>query len=270
MAFYCCGARMQDAQQAHPVCDDRYAQLFMDEEGLRIYDLFKEEVNCNASMLVRHRIIDDALRQLLAAHPDLCVITIGAGLDSRPYRLTGGIWFELDEPAVVAFKNERLPALDCPNQLQRIPIEFCTDSLEDKLAPLALEGRPVMVVMEGVFIYLSEEEIAKTLDIFHRLFPNHQLICDLVNREMVEKYGRTLHQKIEAIGTLFKPVDHPETVFTVNGYRIKKSISVIERATDFGLNKVPKLFLKYFFSNDVAGNSVYLFEPHELYSDLVI
>lgn len=269
MAFYCCGVRMDDARQQEPVCGDDYAKLFMNEHGMRIYDRFKDEANCNASMLVRHRIIDDVLRQQLAAKPDLHVITIGAGLDSRPYRLRGGTWFELDEPAVVAYKNERLPKSKCANALERIPISFCKDALEDKL-PSIPSDTPVLVVMEGVCIYLCEEETQQTIAPLQKLYPDHQLVCDLVNRDMVEKYGRSLHEKIEGIGTQFKPVDYPEKVFTSNSYRINHRISVVERSTDFGINKMPKWALKCFFSSGVYGNAVYVFESHELYSDLVI
>jgi methyltransferase (TIGR00027 family) len=269
MAFYCCGARMQDAQHPQPICADDYAHVFMDDRGKRIFEMFKEEANCNASMLVRHRIIDDILRKFLDAEPDLCVITIGAGLDSRPYRLNGGVWYELDEPAVVNYKNKRLLKSKSPNPLQRIGIDFCVDNLEEKLAAIKHDG-PVVIVMEGVFIYLDEQEIKTTIDSFHRLFPGHRLVCDLVNREMVEKYGRTLHEKIEGIGTVFKPVDYPVGVFIRSNYQVKGRYSIVERSTDFGINKVPKFLLNWLFISNVQGNAVYVFESHDLYDDLAI
>lgn len=260
MAFYCCGVRVEDAARKFPLCGDHYAQLFMCDYGVRIYDIFKEEENSNASMLVRHRIIDDLLRARLAPHPNTCIITIGAGFDSRPYRLKGGTWFELDEPQVVQWKEDRLPAADCPNRLQRIPIDFSSDCLEAKLASMPIDG-PVVLVVEGVFIYLDEAEICHAIAIFHKLFPEHELICDLVSREMVANYGRTLHAKIQVMGTCFKPLDHPETVFTLNHYRIDEAISIVERAVDFGINKVPKMVLRYFFQGDVMGNAVFVFSP---------
>lgn len=269
LAFYCCGVRMQDAASAHPVCGDDYAQLFMSDYGIGIYELFREEQNCNASMLVRHRIIDELLCEQLQKRPDLCIVTIGAGFDSRPYRLTGGNWFELDEPQVVSWKNERLPAADCPNPLQRIAIDFSSDTLEDKLAAIAPAG-PVILVIEGVFIYLSEPEILHCLAAFQKQFHDHQIICDLVSRDMANSYGSSLQAKIQSLGTRFQAVARPETVFTLNGYCIRDGISIIERAVDFGINKIPKLLLSYFFSCDVMGNAVYVFEPADPYSDLVI
>ena len=128
-AFYCCGVRMQDAEAARPVCNDVYAKLFMNEDGLRILEKFKDEVNPNTSNVARHRLIDDLLREELLAHPELRVVLIGAGFDSRAYRLKGGTWIELDEPQVIAYKNERLPASQAQNPLQRIAIDFSTDSL---------------------------------------------------------------------------------------------------------------------------------------------
>lgn len=258
MAFYCCGVRMQDAAQTSPICGDVYAKLFMEEYGRHIYDIFKEEAICNASIIVRHRIIDDVLRQMLLSRPNLCIITIGTGFDSRPYRLTGGTWFELDEPQIMAYKNERLPIAGCTNPLRRIPIDFCTDSLEEKLALISHVG-PIVFVLEGVFIYLNEQETRKSLDIFNHLFPAHQLICDLVNREMVENYGQKLRAIVDGIGASFKAVDQPESIFLISGYRVKQIISILDLSVDLGINIIPKFILRYFFNGEIKGNSVYVF-----------
>src|SRR5215207_11145099 len=180
-AFYCCGVRMQDAASANPVCGDVYAKEFMNEDGLRVLEAFRDETSPNATNVVRHRIIDDFLRRELAADPGLCVVTIGAGFDSRPYRLTGGRWIELDEPQIIAYKNERLPIDRSDNALERIPVDFSADSLEEKLSAFG-DCRRTVVVIEGVFVYLDEEEITRLFATLRRVFPKHRLICDLVSR----------------------------------------------------------------------------------------
>lgn len=40
-AFYCCGVRMQDAENENPMCGDVFAKEFMDERGLVIFSSFK-------------------------------------------------------------------------------------------------------------------------------------------------------------------------------------------------------------------------------------
>src|SRR5215470_1163030 len=190
-AFYCCGVRMQDAEREKPVCGDTYAKVFMNEQGLQILEVFKNETRPNTSNVGRHRIIDDLLRQELVAKPDLTVVIIGAGFDTRAFRLKGGTWIELDEPQVITYKEERLPAANSENELQRISIDFATDSLEQKLAPFS--GRNlVVVVIEGVFMYLEEGAIEQTLLTLHRLFPRHKLICDLMTRDFFEKNASTI------------------------------------------------------------------------------
>jgi len=201
-AFYCCGVRMQDAELPKPVCGDVYAKVFMSQDGLQILDTFKDERGPNTSNVARHRIIDDFLRQELLANPTLRVIIIGAGFDTRAFRLKGGDWIELDEPQVIAYKEERLPASGAQNELHRVPIDFSTDLLEEKLSAFADRG-PVVVVIEGVFMYLEPQAIDELLRTLRRLFPHHKLICDLMTRVFFQKYGRTIHEKITGMGASF-------------------------------------------------------------------
>lgn len=259
-AFYCCGVRMRDAERDHPVCGDVYAKTFMNEEGLRVLEKFKDETAPNSSNVARHRIIDDFLRQELLDHPDLRVVIIGAGFDSRAYRLTGGSWFELDEPQVIAYKDERLPISECENELHRLPIDFANDSLEQKLSSIPGSGA-VVVVVEGVFMYLDEETIRQLLQALRNVFPKHKLICDLMSRKFFEKYSRTIHEKLSGMGATFKfTADNPEATFLSSGYQRVDRVSVVETSLQFESRKVPKILLKTLLRTLVSGYSIYFFE----------
>jgi hypothetical protein len=72
------------------------------------------------------------------------------------------------------------------NELQRISIDFATESLEQKLARSS--GRsPVTVVIEGVLMYLEESSGRRLLETLHHLFPRHRLICDLMTKEFLRR-----------------------------------------------------------------------------------
>lgn len=259
-AFYCCGVRMLDAERANPVCGDVYAKAFMNNDGLRILETFKDETGPNSSNVARHRIIDDLLRQELAAHPELQVVIIGAGFDTRAYRLKGGTWIEIDEPQVIEYKNERLPVSESPNKLQRIAIDFSTESLADKLAPFASSG-PVAVVVEGVFMYLEQQAIEQLLQTLHRLFPQHKLICDLMTRKFFEKYGSTIHEKLTGMGATFKfTADNPEEIFVKNGYKRVDQISMVMKSTEFEGRRVPKILFRTLLRTLASGYAIYVFE----------
>jgi len=259
-AFYCCGVRMDDAETPNPVCGDVYAKSFMSEAGLRVYEAFRGETRPNASNVARHRIIDELLRAEVRDDPGKQIVLIGAGFDSRAYRLGGGKWVELDEPQVIAYKEERLPCNLCKNPLQRVPIDFASESLEEKLLPFSTPA-PTAVVIEGVFMYLQQDVIRDLLGVLRRVFPAHKLICDLMSRPFFDKYTRTFHEKIVDVGTSFVVMDQPEEVFLANGYRPLQRISIVRRAVELGAIKVGNLppFLARLGTPD--GYSVWVFEP---------
>jgi methyltransferase (TIGR00027 family) len=251
---------MQDAERDKPICGDTYAKVFMNEQGLQILETFKDETRPNISNVGRHRIIDDLLRQELLANPNLTVVIIGAGFDTRGFRLKGGTWIELDEPQVITYKDERLPAATSDNELQRIAIDFATDSLEQKLA--SFSGRsPVTVVIEGVFMYLDEATIETLLQTLRRLFPQHKLICDLMTRDFFEKNATTIHEKLTGMGATFKfTIDNPEQLFLSNGYRQLEEIPIVEKAVLLEAGEIPPDVWQTIQPTLPQGYSIHVFE----------
>lgn len=253
---------MDDAAHAYSLCNDQYAKMFMCDYGLRIYDKFTDQTISSTSIIIRHRIMDELLERMLQAEPRLCVATLGAGFDTRPYRLEGGTWFELDDPALIAYKNKLLPVEKCYNKLQRMSIDYDADELDDKLTDIALasNGRPVVFVLEGVLIYLNPSENHKLLEAINRHFPRHRLICDLVSSAMVDEYGLDLKALLKDMGAPFKAVAKPATLFSSSGYHLRNTVSVVDKSVDLGFNIVPKVIWDTFFNDEVKGNAVYVWE----------
>jgi methyltransferase (TIGR00027 family) len=234
-AFYCCGVRMEDAKREHPVCNDRFAERFMDERARRIFEPFHSERMPNISNAVRCRIIDDALRQALEANPRTSIVTIGAGFDTRPYRLAGGDWYEIDEPQIIDYKNSRLPVAESPNPLQRVPIEFAHTALASKL-PAPLGVRPVVVVIEGVFLYLEPETIEQIIATLQHTYPRHTLLCDLMTRRFFERFGESVHRKLAAAGSRFSTkLRDPRALFTTRGYIESSFTPMLAEAARLGV-----------------------------------
>jgi len=187
-------------------------------------------------------------------------VIIGAGFDTRAFRLKGGTWVELDEPQVITYKDERLPASNGDNELHRIPIDFATDSLEQKLS--SFSGRtPVAVVIEGVFMYLEEAAIGKLLETLRSVFPRHKLICDLMTREFFEKNAGTIHEKLTGMGATFKfTVDNPEELFLKNGYRQLEKIAIVEQSVRFEAGEIPPSVWETIRPTLPTGYDIHVFE----------
>ena len=258
-AYYCCGVRMQDAESAHPLIGDKYAKTLLGKEGAAYWEEFKQFTTPNAGNTARHYLIDSWVKKELNDNPDATIILIGAGLDSRAYRFTAGRWIEIDEPAIISYKNNILPLSECNNELQRIPIEFEKEKLADKLQ--AYTNRPfVIFIIEGVLMYLSNEQKNQMLSVVTRLFPKHILFCDLMNRRFFEKFGNEIHKKLAEHGATFSDLaDEPDRLFIEYGYIKKSQIAIPQAIADFGLLRIPWLIRKLVFGKLITGYSVYHF-----------
>jgi methyltransferase (TIGR00027 family) len=163
--------------------------------------------------------IDSYLKELLIAQPDSTVILIGAGLDSRAYRFKGATWVEIDEPSVIEYKNEKLPISECNNSLARISIDFETEKLADKLSPYS-NHQNVIIIIEGVLMYLSMTQRETLLATITTLFPNHIVFCDLMSKKFFEKFGKPIHEKFKVQGASFiDMMDEPSTLFLKYNYK---------------------------------------------------
>ncbi len=269
-AFYCCGVRMEDAERPFSMCSDTYAKRFMDARGRQIFEPFRSEKMPNISNIARCRIIDELLTDAIRTHAEVRIISVGAGFDTRPYRLQGGEWVEIDEAQIIEFKNEQLPIEECQNSLRRLSIDFSSESLGDRLMELD-EPRPTVIVIEGVFMYLQDDAINSTLSDLQRVFPQHQLICDLMTRNFFEKFARRIHAKlVEAGGEFTDRSDHPEQLFLQRDYQQIEHIPNFRRAAELGalwkLAGIPgfvaSLLLKVFMK-DLNGYGVYCYRYGE-------
>jgi methyltransferase (TIGR00027 family) len=258
-AWYGCGIRAADARSRNPICGDQLAQRFMTAEAIAVYRRFEKLRGRNASNVVRHRIIDDLLREKLRAEPSLRVLLVGAGFDTRAFRLQGGNWLELDQLSILDHKERALPAATSPNPLRRIGVDFEPLSLEVALSAWG-EARPTVVVLESVSMYLDDSQLTQTLATLKRLAPGHLLICDLVSRRFVKRYSRGLRKRVEKLGGHFAPPhDDPAAFVLQQGYTEQQRISIAARAGELKASRMPRFLLDSLFKTLRDGYQVYVF-----------
>jgi methyltransferase (TIGR00027 family) len=113
-------------------------------------------------MAIRTRTIDDLIREALADGVDL-VLNLGAGLDTRPYRLglpSNLCWVEADCAKIIELKDSRLFGEKPACKLNRVSCDLADVSSRRALLASASEmGRNALVLTEGVIPYLSETEV---------------------------------------------------------------------------------------------------------------
>jgi methyltransferase (TIGR00027 family) len=134
------------------------------------------------SVIVRTKFLDDLLASAWAERGAGQVVILGAGLDTRPFRLpwpTGSRCFEVDLPPVLAFKAEVLDKAAAIAGCDRVAVP--ADLLADDWPTLLLGAgfrpeRPTVWIAEGLLIYFSQEENDRLLTQVSSLSgPGHRL-----------------------------------------------------------------------------------------------
>jgi methyltransferase (TIGR00027 family) len=260
-AYYCCGVRALDAAASHPVCSDQYAERFMTSEAWSLFEPFRGFRAPNASNIARHRLIDDLLRARLALQPEAAVVIIGAGFDARAFRLPGGRWVELDEPALITLKEAQLPAREAPNPLTRVAIRFEREPLEAALAPFRDLLDPV-IVLEGVLPYLSAVEVRGLLHAIRNTFKNPTLVCDLTTPAFARRYAGKIGKRFRELGAPYGRLEvDPLELIQAAGFRLTTCQSAVGQAAALGMLRIPRWLLATVLRSLRDGYTVASFAP---------
>jgi len=253
-----CVLRAEDAARIRPVCGDAFAARLVDEELRAKVRATRETGNAAASSVARHRLIDDVLRRLLSSAPQRRVIVVGAGFDTRAFRLTGGRWWEFDGSDVLRFKEERLPAASAPNPVTRTAVDPVNDQVSYPFAELA--GRDdAVVVMEGLTMYLPPAALSATAEAIRSHLPGATIVCDLMTPAFRRRFSPSLRDDsghAAASGTA-----HPAQAIEAAGFTAVAHESIVGRARSEGTVRVPAWLLATFLRELRDGYQVWTFVP---------
>jgi methyltransferase (TIGR00027 family) len=144
------------------------------------------------AQICRTRYIDDAVQAALAQGIGQLVI-LGAGFDTRPYRLPGIEHvkvFEADLPAVQDDKKNKIERYlgQVPDHVTFIPIDFDTQALEAVFAGTTFDpSRPTVFIWEGVTQYISAEAVHQTLSFVGKSAPGSVIVFTYVLKSIIER-----------------------------------------------------------------------------------
>lgn len=148
------------------------------------------------AILCRTRYIDDVLRRSLEEGLDQVVI-LGAGFDSRAYRIPGMDRvrvFEVDLPGTRQLKQERLEKVlgAVPDNVTLIGMDFDQQSLGDMISVSGFQTeRRTLFIWEGVTQYITAEAVMNTLDFVSGVSgPGSAIVFTYVRRGIVDGSDR--------------------------------------------------------------------------------
>ena len=143
------------------------------------------------TVAVRTRYIDDALTAALRRGAEQVVI-LGAGFDSRAYRIPGigrTRVFEVDLPAIQAEKKTAVARRlgDLPPHVTFVPIDFSVDTLDRALPAAGFRAVRTFMICEGVTHYLSAADVDTLLGYVARNgVAGSELVFTYIHRAVLE------------------------------------------------------------------------------------
>jgi O-methyltransferase involved in polyketide biosynthesis len=155
--------------------------IFIDEKAREIldrveYDFSRLKTPRKTTIMVCMRAmkLDTYAREFLASHPRGIVIHLGCGLDSRCVRVRheGAEWYDLDMPEVIDLRRKFYDETDTYHM---IPSSVTDWGWMDRISA---QGRAVLVIAEGLLMYLQEEQVKTLILKLKAAFPGCELAFD--------------------------------------------------------------------------------------------
>ena len=189
-------SRVLESQGIHPVIEDEMGKFCydslvkaLDEDTRSRIINRKTSPTLTRHIAIRARYYDRCAAAFLKAYEDGLVVSLGAGLDTRYWRLglSPEQYMELDLPEMVTAKK----ALFGQEMSYRtIAASVLDESWIDDVA--AIQSSHVLFIAEGLLMYLHEEDVKRLIHNIAESFRDSRLVVEVVS----EKYTRGINKKM--------------------------------------------------------------------------
>ena len=181
--------RAMESERPDAIFNDPYARRLGGERGEAIVAHMPRGQAMAWAMIVRTAVMDELIMRCVSQGAKT-VLNLAAGLDARPYRLALPAslqWYHVDLPDMINYVKERMAG-----EAPRCRLEFVAADLTDSaqrrgLFERAAANGPVLVITEGLLIYLERDQVAGLARELHHVAKAKWWISDLAS-PMLEKF----------------------------------------------------------------------------------
>ena len=145
------------------------------------FNSLKESKWLSMYMSLRALIIDEICNKYISKNPNLTIIHLGCGLDSRCLRVNNNfnVWYDIDYENVINLRRE---FYETDSKYKMIG----SSVLDYKWLNEINDSENVLVIAEGFTMYLEKEEIKELLLQINKKFKNVHLIFDAYTNKGVK------------------------------------------------------------------------------------
>lgn len=175
-------ARAKETKKKNAVIHDDKAVEIVEKLD---YDfaLADKDAAMGSGVIARTIMLDKMVSDYLDQHKNAIVVNLACGLDTRCYRNEGKYknWYNIDLPDTIhvrsRFMKEEGPVI----------YQFAVSAMDEAWAEkIAYHGEPALVVIEGLTMYLAEEDVVKIFEIIDKKFKKATVLVEVMNPFVVK------------------------------------------------------------------------------------
>lgn len=171
--------KAEESRKKFPLFTDSKAEEIVSTIDYNFSSL-KIPAKTRKMMCLRAKLFDNAVSELMKSCHRSVVLHLGCGLDSRYLRVQGAEektdWYDVDFSEVIDIRRHFFQETET---YHLIPSSVTDSSwLEHVSAPASADGVQHLVIAEGLFMYLTEDEIKKLLASIQKKIGRYKLIFD--------------------------------------------------------------------------------------------
>lgn len=165
--------KAKDCEKENPILNDHKAAEIVSQIDYDFTSL-KAPDKTSIMLSIRAKLIDAFVREFFSEEKDGVALHLGSGLDSRYFRIGNDSidWYDVDFAEVIEIRRHFYEETDNYHMLSSSVTEL------EWIEKIPTNKNKYIVIAEGLFMYLKEEDIKQLLNRLKNRVGNYTLIFD--------------------------------------------------------------------------------------------
>jgi methyltransferase (TIGR00027 family) len=218
--------RAMETERPDAIFKDPFARRLAGDRGQAIVDEMKRGRSMAWAMIVRTAVFDELILDVIRREKVDLVVNLACGLDARAWRLDVQPelrWVDVDFPVMIDYKTEVMKNERPVCRYEAIAADLTDDSVRSALfAKLGAGAQRVLVISEGLLIYLTPEQVGSLASALHAQQSFRWWIIDIAHPQLLKMMTKMWGKNVSGGNApfLFAPEEGTE-FFLPFGWREK-------------------------------------------------
>ncbi len=207
--------RAMESERPDALFHDPYARRLAGERGEAIVDTMPLGKQMSWAMVIRTAVMDEMIMRCIQQGAKT-VLNLAAGLDTRAYRLALPAdlhWIHVDFQPMIDYMQEHLSGETARCHLEYVAADLREPEQRDAVFKKASEHGPVLVITEGLLVYLLPEHVTSLAKALHNTAKATWWITDLASPLLLKRLGKSWSKKLAQGNAPFQFAPEQGTAF---------------------------------------------------------